>query len=83
MKILHLCSDYYNMYENLMEYEQKSGVELKVFQFISTNSPILYNKKYLTTIQCFNEVDRLLFHLKEKKVEKIFYKLSYLSKTAK
>jgi len=68
MKVLHLCSDFYNMYGNLMRREVEAGIDLSVFQFISRQKRIVFREPYLKTVQCFNEPDRYIFTLKEKKV---------------
>ena len=74
MKVLHLCSDYYNMYGNLMRREINRGIDISVFQFISKKKEIEFNEDFLDTFKCFNEIDRYFFLVKETKVLKTLYK---------
>lgn len=74
MKVLHLCSDYYKMYGNLMRRLISRGINISVFQFISKQKTIEFQEDFLDTYQCFNEIDRYFFLIKETKVLKTLYR---------
>lgn len=80
MKVLHLCSDYYKMYGNLMRREIARGIDISVFQFISKKNSVVFHENYLDTYRCFNEIDRYFFYVKETKVLKTLYKEYSLDK---
>lgn len=67
IKICHICSYYENiLYDNLIS-AQRECVEPKVFYFKKYGSVKQYNKDYVDEVNCFSELDRLFFYIKEKK----------------
>lgn len=57
-----------------MRREINRGIDISVFQFISKKKNIEFHEDFLDTYQCFNEIDRYFFLVKETKVLKTLYK---------
>ena len=70
MKVLHICSDYSNLYQELINREKKA-IETEVFHFSWDGSRIV-NESGVTSKICYRKIDRVFFILKEKKVVKEF-----------
>ena len=73
-KICHICSYYENiLFDNLVR-AQDGYTDAKVFFFKKYGSANQYGKSYIDEINCFRELDRFFFYIKEKKVYEAFLK---------
>ena len=70
MKILHLCPSFNNIiYAKLCDELINEGLSLTAFSFLSRQSNLIpVHRDYCTYQRPFNDIDRLFFFLKEKKI---------------
>ena len=68
LKVCHICSYYENiLFDNLVK-EQILFTEPRVFFFKKYGSGNQYNDKRIDEVECYNNIDRIFFFLKAKKV---------------
>ena len=72
IKVCHICSYYENiLFDNLVKAQCEETIPT-VFFFKKFGRDVQYNKDYINEVNCFREIDRFFFFLKEKKAYSAF-----------
>lgn len=74
IKVCHICSYYENILFDNLVCAQRGATDPRVFFFKKHGRDIQYNKDYIDEVNCFNEIDRFFFFIKEKKACDAFLK---------
>lgn len=71
LSVLHICSYYLGtrLYANLFDALDRAGIKQDIYVFVDKSHEIQgKHAAYVTFAKCYNEWDRLLFHIKHRKV---------------
>ena len=75
IRICHICSYYDTVLFHHMVEAQKGFSDPTVFFFRPVGSEVLYGRPGIDEVNCFTQLDRFFFFIKEKKVYEAYRKL--------